>query len=106
MKNMKNYDKLVRDKIPKIIKESGKKCKTRKMKPAEVQDYFQAKILEELEELFENPCAEEMGDVMEAVDCLRKALQLPIKDVIDVKHKKRDERGSFQKGIILLEVSD
>ena len=76
------------------------------MKPDEVPHYFQAKILEELEELFENPCAEEMSDVMEAVDCLRKALSLPIEEVIDVKHKKREERGSFQKGIILLEVSE
>ena len=76
------------------------------MKPDEVSHYFQAKILEELEELFENPCAEEMSDVMEAVDCLRKAFNLPIEEVIDVKHKRREERGSFQKGIILLEVSE
>ena len=103
---MKKYDKLVRDKIPKIIRENGKKCKTRTMKIEEVEHYFRAKIQEELDELFENPCSEEMADVMEAVDCLRRRLDITIEDVIDVKCNKRSERGGFERGIILLEVAD
>jgi predicted house-cleaning noncanonical NTP pyrophosphatase (MazG superfamily) len=100
------YDKLVRDKIPAVLREHGKKCKTRKMKPEEAESYFRRKVQEELDELFEDPSPEEMADLMEVVDCLRKSLSLPIKDVIDAKHTKRAERGSFEKGIILLEVSD
>ena len=91
---MKKYDKLVRDKIPKIIKENGKKCKTKTLKPEDVEKYYRAKI------------QEEMADLMEVVDCLRRVLQLSIEDVIDVKHTKRQERGGFEKGIILREVSE
>ena len=106
MKNMKKYDKLVRDKIPKIIKENGKTCKTKTLKPEDIEKYYRAKIQEEMDELFENPCPEEMADLMEVVDCLRRVLQLSIEDVIDVKHTKRQERGGFEKGVILREVSE
>ena len=106
MKNMKKYDKLVRDKIPKIIKENGKKCKTKTLKPEDIEKYYRAKIQEEMDELFENPCPEEMADLMEVVDCLRRVLQLSIEDVIEVKDTKRQERGGFEKGIILREVSE
>jgi len=50
---MKKYDKLVRDKIPKIIKENGKTCKTKTLKPADIEKYYRAKIQEEMDELFE-----------------------------------------------------
>ncbi len=103
---MKKYDKLVRDKIPKIIKENGKKCKTKSLKTEDIEKYYRAKVLEEMDELFEDPCPEEMADLMEVVDCLRRALKLSIEDVIDVKHTMRQERGGFEKGIILREVSD
>ena len=106
MKNMKKYDKLVRDKIPAIIKENGKKCKTKSLKPEDIEKYYRAKVLEEMDELFEDPCPEEMADLMEVVDCLRRALKLSIEDVIEVKHTKRQERGGFEKGIILREVSE
>ena len=103
---MKKYDKLVRDKIPKIIKENGKKCKTKTLKSEEIEKYYRAKVLEEMNVLFEDPCPEEMADLMEVVDCLRRALNLSIEDVIEVKHTKRTERGGFEKGVILREVSD
>lgn len=103
---MKKYDKLVRDKIPQIIKENGKTCKTKTLKPEDIEKYYRAKIQEEMGELFENPCPEEMADLMEVVDCLRRALKLSIEDVIEVKYTKRQERGGFEKGVILREVSE
>jgi len=103
---IKKYNKLVRDKIPMIIKEAGKTCKTRKMKSEEIEEYYRLKILEEMEELFENPCPEEMADLMEVVDSLRKKLDLKIEDVIEVKCNKRTSRGGFEKGIVLVQVEE
>lgn len=102
----KKYNKLVRDKIPGIIKESGSQCKTRTMKSAEIEEYYRLKIQEEMEELFENPCPEEMADLMEVVDSLRKKLELKIEDVIEAKCTKRSDRGGFEKGTILVHVEE
>jgi predicted house-cleaning noncanonical NTP pyrophosphatase (MazG superfamily) len=101
---MKKYDKLVRDKIPAIIRESGATCKVRTIKPDEIETYYRRKIQEELDELFENPCAEEMADVMEVVDSLRTVLNLSIEKVIDAKCAKRNDRGAFKNGTILVHV--
>ena len=103
---MKKYDKLVRDKNPAIIKQSGNQCKTRSMKPDEIEEYYRLKIHEEMEELFENPCPEEMADLMEVVDSLRKKLELKIEDVIEAKCTKRNDRGGFEKGTILVHVEE
>jgi predicted house-cleaning noncanonical NTP pyrophosphatase (MazG superfamily) len=103
---MKKYDKLVRDKIPTIIRESGSSCKTRTIKSDEIETYYRRKIQEELDELFENPCAEEMADLMEVVDSLRTVLDLRIEKVIDVKCAKRNERGTFKNGTILIHVEE
>ncbi len=62
MKNMKKYDKLVRDKIPKIIKENGKTCKTKTLKPEDIEKYYRAKIPEEMDGLFENSFTKEMAN--------------------------------------------
>ena len=88
MKNMKKYDKLVRDKIPKIIKENGKKCKTKSLKTEDIEKYYRAKVLEEMAELFEDPCPEEMADLIEVVDCLRRAVKLSIADLNEMKRNK------------------
>jgi len=103
---MKKYDKLVRDKIPKIIKENGKKCKTKSLKTEDIEKYYRAKVLEEMDELFEDPCPEEMADLMEVVDSLRKKLELKIEDVIEAKCTKRSDRGGFEKGTILVHVEE
>ena len=106
MNNMKKYNKLVRDKIPKIIRDSGSACKTRTMKSDEVESFYRQKVQEELNELFENPCAEEMADLMEVVDSLRFMLDLDITKVIEAKCNKRNDRGGFKDGTILIHVEE
>jgi predicted house-cleaning noncanonical NTP pyrophosphatase (MazG superfamily) len=106
MKNMKKYNKLVRDKIPAIIRSHGSSCKTRTAKPEEIMSYYRKKIDEELDELFEDPSAEEMADVMEAVDALREKLGFSIDEVISAKSAKRETRGGFRNATILIHVEE
>jgi len=103
---MKKYDKLVRDNIPKIIRRSGQKCKTRKVKDKELTSYLRKKVLEEVNELFEDPCAEEFADVIEILEEFRRHMGITIEDVLEEKSTKHDSRGGFKKGIVLLEISD
>ena len=59
MKKRKLYHKLVRDRIPEIIQESGKDFKVRQERGERLGDYAMQKLQEEVMEFVENPCADE-----------------------------------------------
>lgn len=47
------YDKLIRDKIPEIILDEGKKCETRVLNREEYRRYLQEKLQEEVDEFYQ-----------------------------------------------------
>ena len=98
------YDKLVRDRIPEIIKKSGKRCRHRVATPGEYKNYLREKLLEEVHEFIEEPCAKEMADIHEVIGELEKAYKLH--EVRAEQISKRIERGSFDDKIILEWVED
>jgi predicted house-cleaning noncanonical NTP pyrophosphatase (MazG superfamily) len=69
--NTRPYDKLVRDKIPEIIKNSNRipECKILD-EDEEYTQYLIRKLQEEVQEFMENPCVEELADIKEVVDSL------------------------------------
>lgn len=99
--------KLVRDYIPEIIEEDGKWCLTRMAHGIdEHMVLLKEKIYEEAQEFIENPSYEEAADMLEVIrsfcylgnldfECVERAAQL-----------KREERGSFNNGIILQRVGE
>ena len=68
MKEKKLYHKLVRDKIPEIIEETGNDFKIRQESGVRLKDYAMRKLQEEVMEFVENPCAEEAADIMEIMN--------------------------------------
>jgi predicted house-cleaning noncanonical NTP pyrophosphatase (MazG superfamily) len=98
------YNKLVRDKIPEIIKKSG-------YKPiiyiADDEEYIKRlydKLIEEIEEFKENPSPEELADILEVCDAIMVYFGISSDDVKEIKNKKFEERGGFSNKIILKEV--
>ena len=104
MKNEKIYNKLVRDKIPKVIESSGKKFSSHIAGELEYKEELFKKVYEELEEFKENPSAEEMADIFEVLEGLIKAYNIEMNDVFDIKEEKARERGAFDDRIILERV--
>ena len=98
---MKRYDKLVRDKIPEIIKADGKHCKTRVLSESEMQKYLLSKLKEEVTELENQPNAEEIADIMEVLMALAIELGSSMEQVEQVRLRKHTERGGFEKRILL-----
>jgi predicted house-cleaning noncanonical NTP pyrophosphatase (MazG superfamily) len=93
--------KLVRDKIPQIIQESGRNCKWH---CAEIPEYnlsLYDKMREELTEFMEYPCVEEAADMYEVFLSMLTNWGLELSDVISHAEKKKSERGGFSKGIVL-----
>ncbi|MBU3202215.1 nucleoside triphosphate pyrophosphohydrolase [Clostridium estertheticum] len=101
---MKTYNKLVRDKIPEIINASGKNFDIHYAKKAEVLPLLETKLNEEVSEYLEAKNLEELADVMEVLFGLANALGYSEENLINKRNEKKEERGGFEKGLVLENV--
>src|SRR5437588_4774560 len=62
LQRMSSYNKLVRDKIPEIIKADGKECETRVLGDKEYLLRLHKKLEEELREYYEKESIDELAD--------------------------------------------
>ena len=103
---MKIYNKLVRDKIPEIIKADGKTAKTRVL---DDKDYFQElvkKLKEEITEFEEKPSTEELADLKELMIAIRDAMGINAGQLEDIRRQKAATNGRFNNKIFLESVED
>lgn len=101
---MKLYNKLVRDKIPEIIKVDGRECETLVVTEEEKYKLLEDKLQEEVNEFLEDKNLEELADVMEVLFGLANSLGYSEEELLKARDKKREERGGFKKGIVLKSV--
>ncbi|MFA5358473.1 MAG: nucleoside triphosphate pyrophosphohydrolase [Patescibacteria group bacterium] len=105
---MKEYNKLIRDKIPEYIASQGGKSETRTLEDAEYRSELYKKLLEESQELVEKQGGDkqevinEIADVLEVLEAIMKLEGLSQQEVVDRQQQKREERGSFDKKIFLI----
>ncbi len=96
---MESYNKLVRDKIPELLDGKGVPYEKRVASLEEFQAELIKKLDEEVAEFSEAGNPEELADVLEVIDALRK---LPdYRNVTELQAKKKSERGGFDERIIL-----
>ena len=98
------YDKLVRDRIPQIIQDSGKIAVTAPVK--DIDQALDRKLREETDEYLESHSPEEMADILEVLHGIAYHAGMDWDALEALRLKKRAERGGFEKGIRLLEVRD
>ena len=97
---MKTY-KLVRDKIPEIIKNKGRESIVYVADESEYWEKLKEKLEEEVKEFKESENIEEMADILEVIDAMIAYKKFNKKEIESVKKKKAKERGRFEKRIIL-----
>ena len=100
------YNKLVRDRIPDIIEESGKACVTEILSDEEYLRMVDAKLDEELAEYHKDQNIEELADLMEVIYAAAVARGYTIEQLEKARAKKAEKRGAFQKKILLVEVKE
>ena len=97
------YNKAIRDKIPEIIKESGKNCNVKKLDDSEFLVQLEKKLVEELAEYQESKNVEELADVLEVI---YRISNLKGFDLDKARLGKIEKRGKFEKNLFLIDTSD
>lgn len=98
---MKEYNKLVRDKIPEIIEESGKKAITHVLTKEEYLAALEEKLNEEVVEYQEDKSIDEMADVLEVLQAICVARGYTLDQLEEKRKAKSIERGGFKDMIFL-----
>lgn len=101
---MKEYNKLVRDKIPEIIRADGKECEIRVAEGKEKYELLEKKLMEEVNEFIGDKNLEELADVMEVLFGLANELGYSEEELVMKREEKKRERGGFKEMIVLVKV--
>ena len=99
------YNKLVRDRIPEIIQDSGKHCTCSIRSDEEYLTFLDEKLNEELVEYQESKSMEELADLLEVIRAVATARGSSIEEVEAIRRNKAAKRGGFEKKILLTEVT-
>ena len=95
------YHKLVRDKIPEIIKKDGKSCVCAELSQEDYITMLDQKLNEELAEYQESKSMEELADLLEVMSAVAAARGSSLDEVEKIRLKKKEKRGGFEKKILL-----
>jgi predicted house-cleaning noncanonical NTP pyrophosphatase (MazG superfamily) len=96
--------KLVRDRIPEIIRAAGGEPETWALSEADYVRALRAKVFEEVNELLAADAggmAEEAADVLEVIQALVRTSNVAWADVERIQHRKQEERGAFNNRVWL-----
>lgn len=102
----KIYNKLVRDKIPEIIKADGKIANTRLLNDREYLKELIKKLQEEAKEFAADPSVEELADLKELIIAIREAMKIHAGELEDVRRQKATTNGHFKNKIFLESVEE
>ena len=104
----KTYNKLVRDKIPEIIKNNGEEPITRILDNDDYKKELEKKLYEEYQEVLATTTSEdrieELADVLELIRALAHLENKTLDEVLKVADEKNIKSGAFEKQIFLEKV--
>ena len=100
------YDKLVRDRIPEIIKAAGETPVTHLANEEEYWKKLKEKLKEEADEFLEKSNEEELSDILEVIYAICDCKNIDREKLESIRQNKAEKRGRFKKKIILDEVKE
>ncbi|MCD1295204.1 hypothetical protein CUJ83_09360 [Methanocella sp. CWC-04] len=96
-------NKLVRDRIPEIMRASGKSPHVKRLDGPGLKKALKEKLVEEAIELKDaENIKEELADVLEVLDAIMENYSLDINEIERIKDMKRREKGGFKEGYFLM----
>lgn len=96
--------KLVRDRIPEMIRANGENPIVHIADDKEYYDSLKSKLLEEVNEFLDDEEIKELADVIEVILAICDYNNIGFDEIEKIRQQKLIERGSFSKRIILDDV--
>jgi len=107
---IREFNKLVRDKIPHNITSGGEKVQITKLRGEPLLKALRDKLTEEAIEVLDasgrDSILEELADVSEVIDSILVQLNAKKKELFAFQKAKRDKAGGFKEGCVLIETSN
>lgn len=100
---MKTHNKLVRSKIPQILESKNIPYKAHTADKIEYMEKLYEKLLEEAGEVSADRNKEELADLLEVIEAVKKHNGWSTQEIEEIRLKKLAERGGFDEPIILEE---
>ena len=98
------FDKIVRDRIPEIIRSEGRAVRTRTLTRDEAVIYLKKKLREEVEEFLSDDSLPELADIVEVVRALAVELGSSPRGVELMRREKQVKSGGFARRVLLVEA--
>lgn len=100
------HNKLVRDKIPEIIENTGKTAYCHILTEEEYLSELDKKLNEECAEYQADKSLEELADMLEVIYAIAEARGYSLEELENVRAEKAIKRGGFKDRIFLEKVED
>ncbi|MHA1772132.1 MAG: nucleoside triphosphate pyrophosphohydrolase [Candidatus Thorarchaeota archaeon] len=101
-----SFEKLVRDKIPDIIRANGAEPIVRVAQSVEVDSLLREKLVEEAIEFRSSGSIEEVADVLEVVYAILEQRGISHNEIEQIRQQKRALRGGFERFFVLTMASE
>ena len=98
--------KLVRDKIPDLIRESGREPVVNILSGEEFKTALKAKLMEEVKEYCDSEESVELADVYEVLRKLAELDGISWSEIEELRLQKFSDRGGFNQGYYLVETKN
>ena len=99
----KKYNKVVRDKIPEIIEESGKKFNIKQLDDESFLAEIEKKLSEEVNEYSESKDVEELADLLEVIYRISELRGVNSDELDKIRRDKVEKRGKFASNLFLID---
>ena len=100
----KKYNKVVRDKIPEIIAESGKKSNIKQLDDTSFLAELEKKLTEEVKEYSESKDVEELADLLEVIYRISELRGVSSDELDKIRKDKAEKRGKFDSNLFLIDA--
>jgi predicted house-cleaning noncanonical NTP pyrophosphatase (MazG superfamily) len=100
----KKYNKVIRDKIPEIIADSGKKYNLKQLDDASFLAKLEKKLIEEVNEYAESKDVEELADMLEVIYRISELRGVNSDELDEIRKDKAEKRGIFANNLFLIDA--